>query len=33
MAVPKYDELMKPLLEAVSDEQTYKIKDIYANLV
>ena len=32
MAVPKYDELMKPLLEAVSDEQTYKIKDIYAIL-
>ena len=32
MAVPKYDELMKPLLEAVSDGQTYKIKDIYAIL-
>jgi hypothetical protein len=33
MAVPKYEELMKTLLKAVSDGQTYKIKDIYANLV
>ena len=29
MAVPKYDELMKPLLETVKDGQMYKIKDIY----
>ncbi|MCR5090813.1 MAG: restriction endonuclease [Oscillospiraceae bacterium] len=27
MAVPKYDELMKPLLEAVKDGEVYKIKD------
>lgn len=26
MSVPKYDELMKPLLIAVSDGETYKIK-------
>ena len=32
MAVPKYDELMKPLLETVKDEQMYKIKDIYTVL-
>lgn len=32
MAVPKYDELMKPLLEAVEDGQLYKIKDIYTVL-
>lgn len=28
MAVPKYDELTKPLLEAVKDGETYKIKDV-----
>ena len=27
MPVPKYDELMKPLLMAVKDGQVYKIKD------
>ena len=27
MAVPKYDELMKPLLAAVKDGEVYKIKD------
>lgn len=32
MAVPKYDELMKPLLIAVSDGETYKIKDVTARL-
>jgi restriction system protein len=32
MAVPKYDELMKPLLEAVKDGEIYKIKDVYAIL-
>ncbi len=28
MAVPKYDELMKPLLVAVKDGEVYKIKDV-----
>ena len=28
MAVPKYDELTKPLLETVKDGETYKIKDV-----
>lgn len=28
MAVPKYDELMKPLLAAVKDGEVYKIKDV-----
>jgi restriction system protein len=32
MAVPKYDELMKPLLEAVKDGEVYKIKDVTAVL-
>lgn len=32
MPVPKYDELMKPLLEAVKDGQTYKFKDVTAML-
>lgn len=32
MSVPKYDELMKPLLIAVSDGETYKIKDVIARL-
>lgn len=32
MAVPKYDELMKPLLEEVGDGQLYKIKDVYTIL-
>ena len=32
MAVPKYDELMKPLLVAVSDGETYKVKDVTALL-
>lgn len=32
MSVPKYDELMKPLLIAVSDGETYKIKDVTARL-
>lgn len=32
MAVPKYDELMKPLLESVKDGQLYKIKDVYTIL-
>lgn len=32
MAVPKYDELMKPLLEAVKDGQLYKLKDVYTVL-
>ena len=29
MSVPKYDELMKPLLVAIQDGAAYKIKDIY----
>lgn len=28
MAVPKYDELMKPLLAAVQDGEVYKMKDV-----
>lgn len=32
MSVPKYDELMKPLLVAVSDGETYKMKDVTALL-
>lgn len=28
MAVPKYDELMKPLLEEVKDGRVYKLKDV-----
>ena len=32
MPVPKYDELMKPLLVAVKDGMVYKIKDAAANL-
>lgn len=32
MAVPKYDELMKPLLAAVKDGEIYKIKDVTAML-
>ena len=32
MAVPKYDELMKPLLTAVKDGEVYKIKDVTAVL-
>lgn len=32
MAVPKYDELMKPLLMAVQDGKTYTIKDVTATL-
>ena len=32
MAVPKYDELMKPLLTAVKDGEVYKIKDVTAEL-
>jgi len=32
MAVPKYDELMKPLLVVVSDGETYKMKDVTALL-
>lgn len=32
MSVPKYDELMKPLLIAVSDGETYKMKDVTALL-
>ncbi len=28
MAVPKYDELMKPLLAAVKDGEVYKIRDV-----
>lgn len=28
MSVPKYDELMKPLLEIVKDGKVYKIKDV-----
>lgn len=28
MAVPRYDELMKPLLEAVKNGEVYKIKDV-----
>lgn len=32
MSVPKYDELMKPLLVAVKDGMVYKIKDVAANL-
>lgn len=32
MAVPKYDELMKPLLIVVSDGETYKMKDVTALL-
>lgn len=32
MAVPKYDELMKPLLTAVQDGQAYKIKDLYGSV-
>ena len=32
MAVPKYDELMKPLLTAVKDGEIYKIRDVAAAL-
>lgn len=32
MAVPKYDELMKPLLETVKDGEVYKINDVAARL-
>ena len=32
MSVPKYDELMKPLLLAVKDGGVYKIKDVTAML-
>ena len=32
MAVPKYDELMKPLLTTVKDGEVYKIKDVTAVL-
>lgn len=32
MAVPKYDELMKPLLMAVQDGKTYTIKEITSTL-
>lgn len=32
MAVPKYDELMKPLLMAVQNGEVYKIKDVTAIL-
>lgn len=32
MAVPKYDELMKPLLKMVKDGEAYKIKDVAAML-
>lgn len=32
MSVPKYDELMKPLLLAVQDGNIYKIKDVTATL-
>ena len=32
MAVPKYDELMKPFLDAIKDGKTYKIKDVAAIL-
>ncbi len=32
MAVPKYDELMKPLLVAVRDGRVYKIKDLTSTL-
>ena len=32
MAVPKYDELMKPLLSVIKDGNVYKIKDVTAVL-
>ena len=32
MAVPKYDELMKPLLMAVQDGKIYKMKEVNAKL-
>ena len=32
MSVPKYDELMKPLLLAVQDGRIYKIKDVTTTL-
>lgn len=32
MAVPKYDELMKPLLEAVKNGEVYKIREVTAML-
>lgn len=32
MAVPKYDELMKPLLMAIQDGKIYTIKDVSARL-
>ena len=32
MAVPKHDELMKPLLAAVKDGEVYKMKDVTAVL-
>lgn len=32
MPIPKYDELMKPLLETVKDGRIYKVKDIAAAL-
>ena len=28
MAIPKYDELMKPMLEAISDGQRYTMKSL-----
>ena len=32
MSIPKYDELMKPLLSIIQDGQIYKIKDLYTPL-
>lgn len=32
MSVPKFDEFMKPLLAAIKDGKTYKIKDVAAML-
>lgn len=32
MSIPKYDELMKPLLTLIQDGQVYKMKDLYAPL-
>ena len=32
MSIPKYDELMKPLLTLIHDGQVYKMKDLYIPL-
>ena len=32
MAVPKYHEFMKPLLERLADGREHKLRDLYADL-